>query len=308
MTKDHALKVENITKRYKNGPLALDDVSLHIKKGEIFGLLGPNGAGKSTLINVISSIVKKDYGKVSVYGKNLDTDPTSVKYSIGLVPQEIAFDPFFTVEQSLKFQSGYFGIKDNSEYIEEVLHKLSLIDKRNTRTRFLSGGMKRRLLVAKALIHKPDLLILDEPTAGVDVELRHNLWDYVIDLNKKGMTILLTTHYIEEAQNLCERVAILHEGKIKAMDKTQKLIEQLSEEKVFTLKLKNKLKEIPEALRKFRSTLLKTADTIEISLEPDNVEELFAALQKAKLDVANFSLEEQKLEDVFLKLTYKQNV
>lgn len=304
---DFALKVSNVSKLYSKGPKALNGVSLEIKPGEIFGLLGPNGAGKSTLINIISSIVRKDEGTIQVYEHDLDKNPTEIKYDIGLVPQEISFDPFLTVEQTLQFQSGYFGIRDNQSYIEEVLERLSLLDKRDNRTRALSGGMKRRLLIAKALIHKPRLLILDEPTAGVDVELRHNLWNYVVDLNKQGTTVLLTTHYIEEAQNLCNRVAIIDKGEIQALDETQTLIDQLGEEKVFILKLKNKHQQVPAELQKYKVKLIEPGHTLEIIINPDDIEQLFADIQSAKLDIKNFQLSEQKLEDVFLKLTYNRN-
>lgn len=304
---EHALKVQNISKKYKDGPQALNKVNLHIKPGEIFGLLGPNGAGKSTLINIISSIARKDEGQVQIYEHDLDQNPTEIKYDIGLVPQEISFDPFLTVEQTLQFQSGYFGIKDNQKYINEILEKLSLVDKRDARTRSLSGGMKRRLLIAKALVHKPRLVILDEPTAGVDVELRHNLWNYVTELNNQGTTVLLTTHYIEEAQNLCERVAIIDQGVIQAMDKTQTLIDKLGEEKILTLQLKNNLEKIPSVLEKYKVKLLADKHSLEICIKSDDTEHVFSDVIKAGLDIKNFQLNEQKLEDVFLKLTYDRN-
>ncbi len=302
-----ALKITDLTKRYKDGPLALDKVSLEIKKGEFFGLLGPNGAGKSTLINIIASVVNKTHGGVKVFEHELDEDPTAIKFNIGVVPQEISFDPFLSVEETLVYQSGYFGIRDNMKYIEEVLVRLNLIDKRKTGTRKLSGGMKRRLLIAKALIHKPKLLILDEPTAGVDVELRHTLWDYVTQLNKDGMTILLTTHYLEEAESLCERIAIVDQGKIKTIGKTQELIDDLSGQKILTLILKDCIKRVPQELENYRPELTADGHALQLTLIPDDAEKVFAQIAKSGIDIVNFTLDEQSLEDVFLKLTYEQH-
>jgi ABC-2 type transport system ATP-binding protein len=304
---DIAVNIKNLTKRYKDGPLALDDVDLEIKKGEFFALLGPNGAGKSTMINIMSGLVKKTHGDVEIFGTNQEDDPTKIKFDIGVVPQEISFDPFLTVQQTLEFQSGYYGIRDNKEYIEEVLVNLNLIDKKDAGTRQLSGGMKRRLLIAKALIHKPKLLILDEPTAGVDVELRHTLWTYVRKLNEAGLTILLTTHYLEEAEALCKRLAIVDKGKIKAVGKTKSLIEEYSGKKTISLNLKEKLKEVPSELNKYETQILENGSILEITLDPSNTEHVFKAVGATSLDVTNFSVAEQSLEDVFLKLTYEQH-
>lgn len=304
---DFAVEIKDLTKRYKNGPLALDKVDLEIKKGEFFALLGPNGAGKSTMINIISGVVKKTHGDVKIFGNDQEKEPTQIKFDIGVVPQEISFDPFLTVWQTLEFQSGYYGIKNNDEYIEEVLTNLNLIDKKDAGTRQLSGGMKRRLLIAKALIHKPKLLILDEPTAGVDVELRHTLWKYVRKLNKEGLTILLTTHYLEEAETLCERVAIVDQGKIKAVGKTKSLIEEYSGQKTISLHLKDKLKTAPNALDKYKTDILENGEVLEITLDPSNTEHVFKAIGESGIDVTNFTVREQSLEDVFLKLTYEQH-
>lgn len=304
---DFAVKISGLTKRYKDGPLALDGVDLEIKKGEFFALLGPNGAGKSTMINIMSGLVKKTHGDVEIFGTNQEDNPTQIKFDIGVVPQEISFDPFLTVQQTLEFQSGYYGLKDNSKYIEEVLVNLNLIDKKDANTRALSGGMKRRLLIAKALIHKPKLLILDEPTAGVDVELRHTLWTYVRKLNEDGLTILLTTHYLEEAEALCKRVAIVDKGNIKAVGKTKSLIEEYSGKKTISLNLKEKLKKIPKELECYQSEILEDGEVLEVTLEPCNTEHVFKAIGDAHIDVTNFSVREQSLEDVFLKLTYEQH-
>lgn len=306
MTK-FAVDIKDLTKRYEKGPLALDQIDLQIKEGEFFALLGPNGAGKSTMINTISGLVKKTHGDVRIFGKDLDTLHQEIKFDIGIVPQEISFDPFLSVWDTLKFQSGYYGIKDNDDVIEDILLNLNLIDKKDANTRALSGGMKRRLLIAKALVHNPKLLILDEPTAGVDVELRHTLWEYVKKLNKSGMTILLTTHYLEEAEALCERVAIVDKGKVKAIGKTRELIEDYSGKKTITLHLKEKQKKVPKELDGFAVKVEDEGLTYVVTLEVDDAEKVFKAIGCAGLNVSNFSVEEQSLEDVFLKLTYEQN-
>jgi ABC-2 type transport system ATP-binding protein len=209
------LKIENVSKIYKNGKEpALENISFSVGQGEFVALLGQNGAGKSSLINILAGNVKKDTGKVLIGGYNIDTDELKTKKIIGIVPQEISFDFIFSVNEVLRNQSGYFGIKNNAEYIDELLKDLSLTDKKYAQSRSLSGGMKRRLLIAKALVHKPGLLILDEPTAGVDIELRHSLYAYLKRLHSEGITIILTTHYLEEAEKLCDRVIVVHQGKM----------------------------------------------------------------------------------------------
>ncbi len=219
-----AIQIKDLHKTYATGTKALKGIDFEIANGEFFALLGPNGSGKSTLINILSGATKKTAGKIKICGLDIDEQREKTKFFLGVVPQEISIDWFFTVNEALQIQSGYYGIRNNQRYIDEVLEKLGLSDKKYSRTRALSGGMKRRLLIAKALIHKPKVLILDEPTAGVDVELRRNLWNYMRELNKSGLTILLTTHYIEEAQQLCERTAIINKGKLVALENTKKLI------------------------------------------------------------------------------------
>lgn len=221
----NAISIQNLHKVYKSGTHALENLNLDIEKGEFFALLGPNGSGKTTLINIMAGPTLKTSGNIKIQGLDIDEHREETKFLLGVVPQEISFDSFFTVNEMLKIQSGYYGIKDNQKYIDEVIEKLGLAEKKHTNSRALSGGMKRRLLIAKALIHKPKVLVLDEPTAGVDVELRHSLWKYMVELNKEGLTILLTTHYLEEAEELCDRTAIIHHGKLVALDKTKKLIE-----------------------------------------------------------------------------------
>lgn len=238
-----ALKLQNVSKRFAPerkgitrfftasrshdaGFLAIDNVSLTIHEGEFFGLLGPNGAGKTTLISMLAGLTIPTSGSVSVCGYDVRTQYQQARRSLGVVPQEIVFDPFFTVRETLRLQSGYFGLKNNDDWIDEILAKLALSDKADSNMRALSGGMKRRVLVAQALVHRPPVIILDEPTAGVDVDLRRTLWEFIVRLNQQGHTILLTTHYLEEAEALCNRLAMLKQGRIVALDTTQALMER----------------------------------------------------------------------------------
>jgi ABC-2 type transport system ATP-binding protein len=222
-----AIQVNSVSKRY-GSVLALDNVDLAIQCGEFFGLLGPNGAGKTTLISIIAGLVRASSGQVAIMGHDVVDDFRAARLSVGVVPQELAFDPFFTVRETLTFQSGYFGLQRNGAWIDEVLENLGLTAKANANTRALSGGMKRRLLVAQALVHKPPVIVLDEPTAGVDVELRQTLWAFIRRLNREGHTIVLTTHYLEEAQALCERIAMLKGGRIVALDTTRALLARVA--------------------------------------------------------------------------------
>ena len=227
MNSSIALKIENVNKIYHQGDKkinALNNLSLEVKTGEIFGLLGPNGAGKSTLINILAGTVNKTNGYVNVWGFDLDKNPRQVRASLGIVPQEINVDPFFSPKKLLEIQAGLYGVKKNERITDEILKITNLEDKANAYTRSLSGGMKRRLLVAKAMVHQPPILILDEPTAGVDVDLRRKLLDSVKELNKQGATIIYTTHYLKEAQDICDRIAIINKGKLVALNSTQELL------------------------------------------------------------------------------------
>ena len=218
-----AVLVEHVTKSY--GSLqALKNVSLDVKEGEFFGLLGPNGAGKTTLISILAGLCRPDSGRAFVMGTNVQTNFIEARRLLGVVPQELVFDPFFTVRETLRFQSGYFGIRNNDDWIDEIMTHLDLTSKANSNMRSLSGGMKRRVLVAQALVHRPPVIVLDEPTAGVDVELRQSLWKFISRLNQDGHTILLTTHYLEEAESLCGRIAMLKSGQVVALDTTQNLL------------------------------------------------------------------------------------
>lgn len=238
-----ALKLENISKIYtprprslidtlagrprRKGFQALDDVNLTVEHGEFFGLLGPNGAGKTTLISILAGLAYPTQGRAFVCGHNVATQFREARQSLGVVPQELVYDPFFTVRETLRLQSGYFGLRNNDDWIDEILANLGLSDKSDTNMRALSGGMKRRVLVAQALVHRPPVIILDEPTAGVDVDLRRTLWEFISRLNKDGHTILLTTHYLEEAEALCGRIAMLKQGRVIALDTTEALLAQV---------------------------------------------------------------------------------
>src|SRR5450830_925482 len=230
-----AISFQSVSKTYPSprGPkgstfLALDRVSLDIEQGEFFGLLGPNGAGKTTMISILAGLARATSGKVSVLGHDVQVDYAQARRILGVVPQELVFDPFFNVREALRFQSGYFGVKNNDAWIDELLESLGLTDKAGANMRQLSGGMKRRVLVAQALVHKPPVIVLDEPTAGVDVELRQTLWQFIAKLNREGHTIVLTTHYLEEAQALCNRIAMLKSGRVVALDSTSALIKRIS--------------------------------------------------------------------------------
>ena len=296
-----AIKIRNINKSY--GDLqALDDINLDIKKGEFFGLLGPNGAGKSTLIGIIGGLVHKDSGEITVLGKDIITDYRKTKKSLGIVPQEITFDPYFTVRETLEIHSGYFGIKNNGDKIDELLEALSLEDKAEIGPRQLSGGMRRRLLIAKALVHDPEIIVLDEPTAGVDVELRNSLWEYVINLNKEGKTIILTTHYLEEAEALCDRIAIMDKGKIVKVDSKENLINSI-DKKVISIKFDEAAPGLKEELGKIDFELSDDQKQIEIETAKKDLDKILGKIIEINVDIVDIDIESAKLEDVFIKLT-----
>ncbi len=299
----YALEIKKLHKVYDDDTYALKNVSFNVKKGEFFALLGPNGSGKTTSINIISGPTSKTSGEIKIFGLDIEKHREETKFSLGVVPQEISFDSFFTVNEVLRLQSGYYGIKvdkTQQEYIDDILENLSLHQKKHTNTRALSGGMKRRLLIAKALVHKPKLAILDEPTAGVDVELRHNLWRYMRKLNKEGLTILLTTHYLEEAEGLCDRTAIINEGKLIAIDKTKKLIKSMGNYKKMTLSFINPITKIPDSLKPFNA-FKKNEYELSFNFKPEDFSKIFSAMKE--LEPADIDLRGQNLEDVFMKLT-----
>lgn len=296
-----AISFQSVSKTFQTarGPFqALDGVSFDIEQGEFFGLLGPNGAGKTTLISILAGLAKATSGTVSVLGTNVNTQAAEARKKLGVVPQELVFDPFFNVREALRFQSGYFGVTHNDAWIDELLESLGLSDKANHNMRQLSGGMKRRMLVAQALVHKPPVIVLDEPTAGVDVELRQTLWQFIAKLNKLGHTVLLTTHYLEEAEALCQRIAMLKNGKVVALDRTDELLKAASSN-VLRFKLDATLP--PALAAKARVTgrivQLPAHDALEI-------ERHLAALREAGLNAEDVEIRKADLEDVFLDVMH----
>ena len=297
-----AIKIEQIHKHF--GSLhALNGIDLTIQQGEFFALLGPNGAGKSTLINLIAGLLKPTSGKISVMGHDVVNYYQAARMALGVVPQELVFDPFFNVREMLRFQAGYFGRGcENDAWVDEVIESLDLTDKAHTNMRKLSGGMKRRALIAQALAHKPPVIVLDEPTAGVDVELRQVLWRFIKKLNTEGHTIILTTHYLEEAEALCERVAMMKDGKIVALDTTANLLANLAG-KNLRLKLGNAM--LPTTLL----PLLKSGESGVFTLaltELNQVEFVLGEIRKAKVTIEDMQLFEADLEDVFMSLVGKK--
>lgn len=300
-----AISFQSVSKTFQTarGPFqALDGVSFDIAQGEFFGLLGPNGAGKTTLISILAGLAKATSGSVSVLGTNVNTQAAQARKKLGVVPQELVFDPFFNVREALRFQSGYFGVTNNDAWIDELLESLGLSDKANHNMRQLSGGMKRRMLVAQALVHKPPVIVLDEPTAGVDVELRQTLWQFIAKLNKLGHTVLLTTHYLEEAEALCQRIAMLKNGKVVALDRTDELLKAASSN-VLRFKLDAVLP--PALAAKARVTgrivQLPAHDALEI-------ERHLAALREAGLQAEDVEIRKADLEDVFLDVMHANTV
>ena len=304
-----ALSVENLSKVYlqdkkKDSNInALNNITLEVKQGEIFGLLGPNGAGKTTFLSILAGTVIKTKGKVYVWGFDLDKNPRQVRASIGIVPQEVNLDAFFSPKKLLDLQAGLYGIKNNQKITETILNLVSLDKQANSYSRNLSGGMKRRLLIAKAMVHQPPILVLDEPTAGVDVELRKNLWENVKELNKIGVTIILTTHYLFEAQEMCDRIAIINKGNLVALDTTKKLLDRIKTKKIifklekFNINLSLNLPNV-----KF---LVETNNTISVNYEKEsiNFEQLINYLKEKNLKILDISIDEGNLEDVFIQLT-----
>ena len=303
----NAIEIAGLTKVYgRTGgvrPTALDDVSLTIPRGAFFGLLGPNGAGKSTLINILAGLVLKTAGTARVWGFDIDTHSRWARASIGVVPQELMIDPFFTAREALELQAGYYAVPKAERRTAEILDALGLSGVANSYTRRLSGGMRRRLLVAKALVHAPPVLVLDEPTAGVDVDLRHQLWSYVKRLNAAGTTILLTTHYLEEAEQLCDRIAILHRGGVVACEDTPALVARL-DRKTLTIALAEEPGQLPAALARFE-TELGPGRQLAVRYRPSETEvgEILAAVREAGLTIVDLTSKEADLEDIFLHLT-----
>jgi ABC-2 type transport system ATP-binding protein len=295
-----AIEVTDITKRY-GGLQALAGVSLSVAPGEFFGLLGPNGAGKTTLISILAGLTRPSSGTARIMGHDVNIAYREARRALGVVPQELVFDPFFTVREALTIQSGYFGLRDNRAWIDEVINNLDLGDKADTNMRALSGGMKRRVLVAQALVHKPPVIVLDEPTAGVDVELRQALWRFIRRLNRDGHTIVLTTHYLEEAEALCGRVAMLKQGRIVALDKTENLL-RLHSGCYVELRLVGTLPPQLEPLVAER----RDDGAIRLALpEYAEVERVMAALREARVGVQEMEIMQPDLEEVFVQIMRK---
>jgi ABC-2 type transport system ATP-binding protein len=293
-----AVSIQQVEKRF--GALkALDGVSLEIADGEFFGLLGPNGAGKTTLISCLAGLARPDAGKLNVLGRDVVADYRDARRLLGVVPQELVFDPFFTVRETLRIQSGYFGIRNNDTWIDEILANLDLADKADTNMRRLSGGMKRRVLVAQALVHRPPVIVLDEPTAGVDVELRQGLWQFIRRLNGEGHTIILTTHYLEEAEALCGRIAMLQRGRVVALDSTQNLLHEFSRH-TLSLRLVGGAM-LPPALAALSTGQVEGAWQLRL---PDfsAVEQVLATLREAGVAIEDMRLSPPDLEEAFVRV------
>jgi len=303
-----AIRIDRLSKTYAGSKgaepkCALNEVSFDVPRGQIFGLLGPNGAGKSTLINILAGLVVKTSGKVTIWGFDIDEHPRNSKRSIGVVPQEIIFDPFFTPRETLEIQAGLYGIAQSQRNSDELLAAIHLTDKAHAYSRTLSGGMKRRLLVAKAMVHSPPILVLDEPTAGVDVELRRQLWDYVRQLHAQGVTIVLTTHYLEEAEELCDRIAIIHHGRVIANEPTRELVSK-AQEKAVVVTFDRDISQVPTD-PSFENITLLDERTLEITYRKDKVNagQVLASLTSEGLAIVDVSTRDPDLEDVFLSLT-----
>lgn len=304
---ENAIEIKHLHKTYKetrrtNEKLALQDVTLDVPTGSMFALLGPNGAGKSTLINIMAGLVLKSSGTVNIWGFDIDVNERNAKSSIGIVPQEINYDPFFTPFESLELQAGLYGVPKSERRSMEILDMVGLADKRNAYVRSLSGGMKRRLLVAKAMVHSPPILVLDEPTAGVDIELRRQMWDNVKELNRQGVTILLTTHYLEEAEELCDRIAIINHGKVVACEEKGALLRRIDSKEV-VFQLDREITNLPESLSECADIRAPNMLSVRYCTTHQQVDEIIGTVQDAGYGIVDITTRQSDLEDVFLQLT-----
>ena len=304
------ISINNLSKVYDNGFEALKKINLNIKKGEIFAMLGPNGAGKTTLISIICGIVRPSSGKVTVDEFDIIDDYRETRSRIGLVPQELTLEQFETVFNNVSYSRGLYGKKPNPKHIEKILKELSLWEKKDLRLRQLSGGMKRRVLIAKALSHEPSILFLDEPTAGVDVELRQDMWKIVKDLRNTGVTIILTTHYIEEAEAIADRVGVINEGEIIIVEETKELLKKMGNKKI-TIELQNKVLEIPNNLEKYNLQLGKNEMSLDynydVNAKQTGITDLLKDLKEAGLKLKDLKTEQNNLEKIFVSLVRKDN-
>ena len=307
MSENNALKVEKLTKIYSNKSekeiRALNNLNLEVKEGEIFGLLGPNGAGKTTFLNILAGTVIKNSGRVNVWGYDLDQNPRQVRSSIGIVPQEVNLDAFFSPKNLLELQAGLYGIPKKDRITDVILKLVSLEKQANAYARTLSGGMKRRLLIAKAMVHRPPILVLDEPTAGVDVELRQNLWNNVKKLNEQGVTIILTTHLMYEAEEMCNRIAILNKGNLVTLDTTKNLLDRIKTKKII-FKVKKTIIISPEDLNGIKFFYKKDNEiTVSYEKKKHKIDEIINKVKNAGMEIYDISTDEGNLEDVFIDLT-----
>ena len=307
---DIEISINNLSKTYDNGFNALKTINLEIKKGEIFAMLGPNGAGKTTLISIVCGIVKPSSGKVTVDGYDIIDDYRETRSRIGLVPQELTLESFETVFNNVSYSRGLYGKKNNPEHIEKILKQLSLWDKKDQRLRQLSGGMKRRVLIAKALSHEPSILFLDEPTAGVDVELRQDMWKVVEDLRKTGVTIILTTHYIEEAEAIADRVGVINQGEIIVVDQTKELLKKMGHKKL-TVELQDKVNEIPKSLAQYNLSLVNDNMALDytynVQAKQTGITTLLQDIKDAGLRLRDLKTEQSTLEKIFVSLVKEKN-
>ncbi len=306
---EFAIEVEGLSKIYarskRNAPKkALDDVTLKIRRGSFFGLLGPNGAGKSTLINILAGLVNKTAGSVRVWGHDIIDDMRAARRAIGVVPQELNIDPFFTPRELLDLQAGLYGLPKVERRTDEVLSAVGLADKADAYTRSLSGGMRRRLLVGKAMVHRPPVLVLDEPSAGVDVDLRRQLWTHVREMNRQGTTVLLTTHYLQEAEAMCDQIAIINHGRIIACEPTETMLRRI-DAKQLRVTLENAIEEVPVALGAYSPALDRGGYRLTLGFAPSKTpaRQVLAEVEAAGLTVADFSTTDTDLEDIFIRLT-----
>ncbi|MDA7553596.1 ABC transporter ATP-binding protein [Candidatus Pelagibacter sp.] len=307
---ENQIIIKNLSKVYKNGFNALKTINLNIKKGEIFAMLGPNGAGKTTLISIICGIVKPSSGKVTVDGFDIIDDYRETRSRIGLVPQELTLEQFETVFNNVSYSRGLYGKKPDPKHIEKILKQLSLWDKKDQRLRQLSGGMKRRVLIAKALSHEPSILFLDEPTAGVDVELRQDMWKIVEELRKTGVTIILTTHYIEEAEAIADRVGVINQGEIIVVEETKELLKKMGHKKL-TVELQDEISKIPDSLDKYKLVLGKNKMSIDytynVQAEQTGITNLLQDIKDAGLKLKDLKTEQSTLEKIFVSLVKENN-
>jgi ABC-2 type transport system ATP-binding protein len=293
-----AIEVRGVSKAY-GSVQALSGIDLDVTQGEFFALLGPNGAGKTTLISLISGLARADAGSVRVMGHHVVTDYQQARRSLGVVPQELVFDPFFSVRETLRLQSGYYGLRRNDNWIDEILERLDLVSKADANMRSLSGGMKRRVLVAQALVHKPPVIILDEPTAGVDVDLRQGLWEFIRQLNKDGHTIVLTTHYLEEAESLCTRIGMLKQGRMVVLDSTENLLKRFS---ALKLRLRMVGESLPESLQPMLAAPAHDGEWVLTLRDCAQVEDVLAELRRSNREIAGMELAQPDLEEVFMSI------